>query len=426
MPDKEIAKNPEETAFSRTFRQNSDLLLMARDFFKMEAAAGILLVVFALIAIIIANSPLYDLYDHILHGIKFRIGFNDTHNGFDIEIRKSILHWINDGFMAIFFFLVALEIKRELKEGELSTRTRALLPAIAAFGGMVVPAGIYYFINMDTPENLSGWAIPAATDIAFALGVLSLLGSRAPVRLKILLTAIAVIDDLGAILIIAVFYSDNILIEAFYFAAVALMGLAILNARGVSKTTPYILLGIILWVAVLKSGLHATLAGVVVAFFIPMRCKKTGASPCKSLEHSLHPWVAFGILPLFAFANAGVPFTGMGLHSIVEPTTLGIIAGLVIGKQIGIFSLLWLAIKTGISPMPSGTSWMQLYGVSILCGIGFTMSLFIGGLAFDDLHHQASIRLGVLVGSCISAILGFIVIYLCPAKAQEKKKIENA
>ena len=389
----------------------------ARNFMRMEASGGILLVLAALIAIIIANSPLFVHYDHILNHVKFRIGFNDMQTGYDLEIRKSILLWINDGFMAVFFFLVGLEIKREITNGELSTRARALLPALAAIGGMVVPALIYYFINMDTPENINGWAIPAATDIAFALGVLSLLGTRAPVRLKILLTAIAVIDDLGAILIIALFYTSNVAVAPLYFAAAALVGLLILNRRHVSSTTPYILLGIILWIAVLKSGVHATLAGVATAFFIPMTCKKNPEhSPCKHLEHFLHPWVAFGILPIFAFANAGVPFTGMGLHSLGEPVTLGIIAGLVVGKQLGIFSVLWLTIKTGISPMPQGVTWLHLYAVSILCGIGFTMSLFIGGLAFDDLAHQASIRLGVLVGSMISAFMGFALLYFAPEK----------
>lgn len=390
------------------------MLNTTRRFFKMEASGGIVLVIAAIIALIIANSPLYETYDYILNVVKFKIGFTNIDGTFDLEVKKSILHWINDGFMAVFFFLVGLEIKREIKTGELSSRSRALLPAIAAVGGMVVPALCYVFINKGMPENLSGWAIPAATDIAFALGVLSLLGSKAPVRLKILLTAIAVIDDLGAILIIAFFYSGGLIIGPLYVAAVAIIGLFIMNNRGVVKTAPYIILGIILWIAVLKSGLHATLAGVITAFFIPIvSSKNPDIKPCETLEHALHPWVAFGILPIFAFANAGVPFTGMGLHSLLDPVTLGIIAGLVIGKQLGIFTALWVTIKTGISPMPGGVTWTQLYAVSILCGIGFTMSLFIGGLAFDDLVHQASIRLGVLVGSVISATLGFVILKLC-------------
>lgn len=387
-----------------------------REFFQLTSAGGILLVIAAVIAILIANSPLYGIYDYILHDIKFRIGFDTLDSaGFDFQVRHSVLHWINDGFMAIFFFLVGLEIKREVVSGELSTRSRALLPAIAALGGVVVPALIYYFINKDTPENLAGWAIPAATDIAFALGVLSLLGSRAPVRLKILLTAIAVIDDLAAILIIAFFYSSNLAMEPLYFAGAALVGLFILNNRNVCKTAPYVILSIILWLAVLKSGVHATLAGVVASLFIPMVNKKDPEDkPCEQMEDALHPWVAFGILPLFAFANAGVPFSGMGLHSLIEPVTLGIILGLFVGKQLGIFATVWVAVKVGLVPMIKGVKWIHIYAVSILCGIGFTMSLFIGGLAFDDLQHQASIRLGVLVASILSAVIGYLIFYLAP------------
>lgn len=406
--------NPLETGGKKIFQA-------ANVFLRMEASGGILLGLAAILAIIVANSALYGVYDHILHDIYFRIGFDEKSGGFDFEIKKSILHWINDGFMVIFFFLVGLELKREVKSGELSTRSRALLPAMAAVGGMVVPALIYYYINKDIPENLSGWAIPAATDIAFALGVLSLLGSRAPVRLKILLTAIAVIDDIGAILIIAFFYTSDLQVEPLMFGAVALVGLLILNLRNVVRTAPYIILGVILWVAVLQSGIHATLAGVVTALFIPVVSNKDPSiTPCKTLEHALHPWVSFIILPVFAFANAGVPFDGMGFHSLFAPTTLGIILGLVVGKQIGIFSMLWIAVKTGLSPMPNGTNWACLYAVSALCGIGFTMSLFIGGLAFDDLQHQASIRLGVLVASVISAVVGYSILRFTP-NPEEKK-----
>ncbi len=394
---------------------HKNVFLPIQKFFQMTAAGGILLALSAALALIIANTDLYVFYDYILHDIQFRIGFNDTQAGFDHEIRKPLLLWINDGFMAVFFLLVGLEIKREIVSGELSTRSRALLPAIAAIGGMIVPALIYYFINLDTPENLRGWAIPAATDIAFALGVLSLLGSRAPVRLKVLLTAIAIIDDLGAILIIAFFYTDNLATQPLFFAAAALAVLFIMNKINISATMPYILVGTVLWIAVLKSGVHATLAGVVTAFFIPMTCKHEKAfSPLKDLEHKLHPWVAFGILPVFAFANAGVPFTGMSLNSLLDPVTLGIILGLVAGKQVGIFSMLWLSIKLGLSPMVKGASWVHLYGVSVLCGIGFTMSLFIGGLAFDGTEQQASIRLGVLAGSIISAIVGYLIFYFAP------------
>lgn len=396
--------------------QPNKVLGPIKKFLEMEAAGGIMLVVAAILALLIANSPLYAYYDYILHGINFRIGFNDP-VGFDFEIRKNILHWINDGFMAIFFFLVGLEIKREMTTGELSSRSRALLPFLAAAGGMAVPALIYCFFNRDNPPDLAGWAIPSATDIAFSLGVLSLLGNRVPVHLKVLLMAIAVIDDLGAIIIIAIFYSGALNLFPLLFAACALLSMFLLNRRGVSTTTPYILLGVILWMAVLQSGVHATLAGVFTAMFVPMACAKNPAhSPAGSLIHSLHPWVAFGILPLFALTNAGVPFTGMGFYSLFEPVTLGIILGLFIGKQIGIFGALWICIKTGISPMIKDATWLHLYGVALLCGIGFTMSLFIGGLAFADLHHQASIRLGVLVGSILSAIVGFLVLYYAPRK----------
>jgi len=414
--------------YTRPFEIGTRKIVKAANvFLRMEASGGILLGLAAILALIVANTSLYDLYDYVLHGIKFTIGFSDYAGDLGLEVNKPVLLWINDGFMAVFFFLVGLEIKREIKAGELSTRSRALLPAMAAVGGMAAPALIYWFINQDTPENLNGWAIPAATDIAFALGVLSLLGTRAPVRLKILLTAIAIIDDLGAILIIAFFYTSNLQIEPLYFAAAAMVGLGILIAKCVTKTAPYVLLGIIIWVAVLKSGVHATLAGVVTALFIPVVSKKDpNITPCKTLEHALHPWVAFLILPLFAFANAGIPFTGMGLHSLKDPTTLGIIVGLVVGKQIGIFSLLWITIKAGWSPMPAGTNWMHLYAVSALCGIGFTMSLFIGGLAFDDMEHQAAIRLGVMVGSTISAIIGYSILRFAPMCQKTLEAQQNA
>lgn len=383
------------------------------DFIRLESFSGVLLVFSAMAAIIIANTPLYGIYDYILHEVHFRIGFINEGAGMDIEVTKSILHWINDGFMAIFFFLVGLEIKREFVEGELSTPSQALLPALVAVGGMAVPAAIFWFINRDTPGNLSGWAIPTATDIAFALGVLALLGSRVPIQLKILLTAIAVLDDLGAIIVIALFYSGNIFFGSFYLVIVLLVALFMLNRWQVMRTAPYIILGMILWLAVLKSGVHATLAGVAVAMFIPVRSAKDPEhSPVENLIHKIHPWVAFLILPVFAFANAGVPFTGMGLHSLLDPLTLGIIAGLFIGKQIGIYGTLYGAIKSGLCPMPKDTSWKQLYGMSILCGIGFTMSLFIGGLAFSGIEQQAEIRLGVLAGSILSAVIGYGIIRL--------------
>ncbi|MCB1650731.1 MAG: Na+/H+ antiporter NhaA [Alphaproteobacteria bacterium] len=394
----------------------------ATHFLHLEASGGIILAIAALLAIIIANTPLFGLYDSILNHIKFRIGFDDLQGSFDYEIKKSILHWINDGFMALFFLLVGLEIKREIVSGELSSRGRILLPALAAGGGMIVPALIFWLINQSHPQNLSGWAIPAATDIAFALGVLALLGSRAPTRLKVLLTAIAVIDDLGAILIIAFFYTSGLAIQPLYVGAIALLGLILLNRRGVLSISPYIILGTILWVAVLKSGVHATLAGVLTALFIPMKRpddsggSEEGAeeSPGERLEHALHPWVAYAILPIFAFANAGLPFTGMSLKTLSEPLLLGIVAGLSIGKQLGIFSMLVLAIKTGLSPMPRGVTWLQLYAVSVLCGIGFTMSLFIGSLAFEDEAMQVYIRLGVLLASLISAGIGYLILKYAP------------
>ena len=393
---------------------------MLKDFFKFEASGGILLVVAAVIALIVANSPLNEIYHYIFNEIFFSIGFYDKVGQPFNEIKKSLLYIINDGFMVIFFYLVGLEIKREICEGELSTRSRALLPALGAVGGMAVPALIYYYINIDHPENMRGWAISSATDIAFALGILSLLGTRVPVSLKILLTAIAILDDLGAILIIAFFYSGDIATQPLYFALAAIIGLFVLNRKGYCSVPPYMLLGLILWAAILKSGVHATVAGVITAMFIPLRNPKDPShSPVNEYIHALHPWVAFGILPMFAFANAGVPFTGMGLHSFKDPLTFGIIAGLVAGKQIGIFTILWLCIKSGLCPMPKDANWRQIYGVSILCGIGFTMSLFIGSLAFDTLYQQAEIRLGVLTGSVISAILGYVMLrYFCgPPKA---------
>ena len=383
-----------------------------KDFFHMEAAGGIVLVIAAAVALLIANTPLFPFYDYVLNGIKFHFGFVSQENGFNLQLEKSILLWINDGLMALFFFLVGLEIKRELVEGELSTRDRALLPALAAIGGMVVPALIFWAINKDHSSNLSGWAIPSATDIAFALGVLALLGSKVPVSLKILLTAIAVIDDLGAIIVIALFYGHGLHPVPLYFAAAALAGLFMLNHRNVCSIPAYVILGVILWVSVLESGVHATLAGVVAALFVPTRDRRDPEySPLKTLEHSLHPWIVFGVLPLFAFANAGVPFSGMGFHSLVDPVTLGIILGLFFGKQLGIFSVLFIAIKLGLSAKPAGTSWVQLYGVSILCGIGFTMSLFIGGLAYNDVEMQAAVRLGVLLGSVLSAGVGYLILY---------------
>jgi NhaA family Na+:H+ antiporter len=385
------------------------LVSMLQDFFQTTTAGGIVLILASALALVIANIPfLYGIYDYALNNINFSIGFMST-QGYDAELDKSILLWINDGVMAIFFLLVGLEIKRELVEGELSSRERAVLPFLAAIGGVVVPALIYLFINKDSPETIHGWAIPAATDIAFALCVVGMLGSRVPMSVKILLMAIAVIDDLGAIVIIALFYGHGFHVEPLYGAAFALVILFTLNRRNVTSSAPYIIFGVFLWVAILQSGLHATLAGVITALFIPLQSKRERFhSPLKRLEHGLHPWVAFLVLPVFGFANAGVPFTGMGLDSFTHPVAMGIWAGLLLGKPLGIFTVIYLAVRFKLSPMPEGANYRHIFGMSILCAIGFTMSLFIGGLAFTDISLQADIRLGVLTGSVIAAVLGYM------------------
>jgi NhaA family Na+:H+ antiporter len=387
------------------------------NFFRLEAAGGIVLLIASVAALLIANSPLFTYYDHALNGFHFGFSLPEIF-GVTFAADKSVLHWINDALMVIFFFLVGMEIKREMAEGELSSPRRALLPALAALGGMVIPALIYWFINQDNPAALRGWAIPSATDIAFALGVLAVVGSRAPLSLKILLTAIAIIDDLGAIIIIALFYTSQIDTAALLFALVPVAGLFILNRRCVSSPWPYLFLGILLWLCVLQSGIHATIAGVVLAMFIPLRAKNNpDHSPLRHLEHTIHPWVVFGILPIFGFANAGVPFAGMGWGSLAEPVSLGIILGLFVGKQIGIFLTITGLVLIGLCPKPEGAGWLQLYALSLLCGIGFTMSLFIGGLSFDSVEMQASVRLGVLAGSLLSAVLAYgILRYAPPAK----------
>ena len=388
-------------------------------FLRTEAAGGIVLMLASLLAFIIANSPLSYYYNYFFSEVDFRIGFSDL-GDYDFILRKPLILWINDGLMAIFFFLVSLEIKRAVFEGALSSFQKVSLPALAAFGGIAAPALIYAFFNMGSPETQHGWAIPAATDIAFALGVLALLGSRAPLQLKVLLTAIAVIDDLAAIIIIALFYSGHIYMEAIVGGAVIFGLLFALNRFNVTKIGPYIVLAIILWLAVLKSGVHATLAGVIVAFFIPLHDKENPEiTPCHSIEKSLHPWVAFLILPLFGFANAGVSLEGLGLEVLTNPVTLGIALGLLIGKQLGVFSFIWLAVKLGISKMPDSLNWRHIYALSLLCGIGFTMSLFIGGLALNGREMQASVRLGVLIGSIGSATLAYIVLRIGKNPSQE-------
>ncbi len=393
--------------------QGNVLLQKLYEFLRLETAGGFVLVLAAILALILANSPLSNLYHFILNDVAFTIGFepHDAGSGRNLALSKSILHWINDGMMVIFFFLVGLEIKREFKEGQLASRDRALLPLLGALGGMIVPAVIFLFITRAHPELQHGWAIPSATDIAFTLGVIALLGTRVPLPLKILVMAIAVIDDLGAIIIIALFYAQNLFLPALAAAAAALMLLLWMNRYGVVRPAAYVLVGTILWLAILKSGAHATLAGVITALSIPMHDTRDPTDrPVDRLVHALHPWVAFLILPVFAFANAGVPLAGISPARLADPVVLGITLGLFIGKQVGIFGMILLAVYFRISPKPVGATWVQIYGVAILCGIGFTMSLFIGTLAYTNPAMQVDVRLGVILGSLLSALTGYILL----------------
>jgi len=373
-------------------------------FMRHDAASGIVLLGAAFLALILQNSPASWLYDSLL-GTPVTIGVGA------VVLDKPLLLWINDGLMAIFFFLVGLEIKRELMVGELSTAKQAALPVIAAVGGMLVPALIYSFINWTDDIALHGWAIPAATDIAFAVGVLALLGPRVPTALKVFLLALAIIDDLGAIIIIAFFYTSHLSLVALGLAAIGVALLAILNFRGVTHIASYVLVGLFIWLCVLESGVHATLAGVVTALAIPLTVPQGQTqSPLVKLEDALHPWVTFGVLPLFAFGNAGVTLAGMTLAKVFSAIPMGIAAGLFIGKPIGILGFSFAAIKLKLAGKPEGSTWPQLFGVSILGGIGFTMSLFIGTLAFVDAERAAEIRIGVLLGSIMSAIVGYLVL----------------
>ena len=377
-----------------------------RDFLRRESASGLLIIAAACLAMIAENTPLKWLYDALLDTpLGIRVGA--------FAIDKALLLWINDGLMAVFFFLVGLEIKREVLEGELSDPTRIALPAIAALGGMIVPAGFYIGFNHADPAAMTGWAIPMATDIAFALGILSLFGRRVPLALKLFLLTLAIIDDLGAIIIIALFYSSDISVVSLMISALALIVLFFINRSGVTRTAPYILVGVVLWIAVLKSGVHATLAGVLLAFFIPLGGgDATRDAPLRQLEHTLHPYVAFLIMPLFAFANAGIPLAGLSPGSLLEPVPLGIIAGLFLGKQIGVFGFAWLAARLRLGRLPEAVNWKQLYGVSVLCGIGFTMSLFISSLAAEEAGTLliAQHRLGILVGTLMSAVSGYLLL----------------
>jgi len=377
-----------------------------REFLQLESAGGMVLVVAAVLAVVLANSPLADMYTTLLN-LKLTISIEN------VGVSKPLLLWINDGLMAIFFLLIGLELKREVVEGQLSSPDQIVLPTLAAIGGLAVPALIYWFINRDNPAGLSGWAIPTATDIAFALAVLSVLGSRVPASLKIFLTTIAIVDDLAAIIIIAVFYSGDLSTTSLVAAGAGIAVLFALNRMGVRSLAAYLITGVFIWFFVLKSGVHATLAGIVVAAFIPLECADDH-SPARHLEHSLHPWIAFAVLPVFAFANAGVSFAGIGADTVLGTVSVGIVLGLVVGKQLGIFGMTALAIGLGFAKKPTGTTWPMLYGVALICGVGFTMSMFIGGLAFEQagFTQQAAVRIGVITGSLASAISGWLVLHL--------------
>jgi len=379
---------------------------MLRDFIGKESGGGLILIVAAAVALVIANSSMLPAYQGFL-ATPVNFGAGNL-----VSIDKPLLLWINDGLMALFFFLIGLEVKREIVTGQLRSWKQAALPVYAAIGGMLVPALVFVAINAGEPANIRGWAIPAATDIAFALGLLALLGSRVPAALKALLLAIAIIDDIGAITIIALFYTEQMNFNALGLALIPAAAMLLLNRSGIARTIPYFLLGALLWYLVLKSGVHATLAGVATAMFVPLIAGDE--RPLERLEHALHPWVAFLILPIFAFANAGVSFAGAGMAALFAPLSLGIAAGLVIGKQVGIFGACWIAARTGLATVPREVSFRQLYGLACLAGIGFTMSLFIGGLAFDAAVDIDAVKMGVLTGSFISAIIGLAVLLRAP------------
>lgn len=387
-----------------------------RNFLLMESAGGILLMGAAVLAMLAANSPAAGLYSYFLDTpVEVRVGA--------LQIAKPLFLWVNDGLMAVFFFLVGLELKREFLEGELSRPANVLLPAIGAVGGMAVPVAIFVWFNSGDAQAMQGWAIPGATDIAFALGILMLLGSRVPVALKVFVVSLAIFDDLGAIIIIAIFYSTDLSITALIISTLCLAILGLMNWRGTITISPYLFVGAVMWIAVLKSGVHATLAGVALAAFIPMRdAADRSHSPLRELEHDLHSVVAFGVLPLFAFVNAGISLEGVSFSDLLHPVPLGIAAGLFVGKQVGIFLLCFLAIKTGVARLPENSSWGSLYGVSILCGVGFTMSLFVGSLAFENVTIDPKAvfdeRLGIILGSLLSGIVGYIILHMTLPKAE--------
>lgn len=385
------------------------MLTPIHNFLKQEAAGGILLFIFATLAIVLANTPFSDLYFSFLQTpVSVQIG--------TFIINKPLLMWVNDGLMAVFFMLVGMEVKRELLEGSLSSYQRAIFPAIAAVGGMVIPAVIFVLFNSEHPEYQQGWAIPMATDIAFALGVVALLGKRVPLALKIFLLALAIIDDLGAIVVIALFFSHDLSPQAFVFAGIAIAILITMNRLKITALSAYGIVGIILWASVLKSGVHATLAGVIIGFCIPLNGKK-GERPLDDFEHTLSPWSAFAILPLFAFCNAGVSLLGMGMDNLTSTLPIGIALGLLLGKPLGIFSFCFIAVKLGIAKLSEGINFKQIFAVSVLCGIGFTMSMFLAGLAFGGETSNEDVtalaRLGILMGSGFSAILGYFLLKIC-------------
>ena len=384
-------------------------------FFKLEAASGLVLLIAAVIALILSNTGLSDYYFNTLN---FHILLGTKNLGLDL----SVLHWINDVLMAIFFFVVTLEIKREFIKGELSKPKQALLPIIGAVGGMAVPALIYIIINFETGYTLKGWAIPSATDIAFSIGVLSLLGSRVPISLKVFLMALAIIDDLGAIIIIALFYSTELQYTHLLFMFLSFIFLLALNRFGIKKFTPYLFIGIFLWFFTHGSGIHSTISGVLLATVIPHNKQGKDYSLLLKLEHSLSPYVAYGVMPLFALANAGVVLEGISFNSLLNPVPLGIVCGLFFGKQIGVFLFSFLSIKTGLAEMPTNSNWIKLYGVGILTGIGFTMSLFVGNLAFVEYPNDLDgVKIGVLVGSFLSALVGYLLLLITSKKIKNYK-----
>ena len=390
------------------------MLLRSLDkFFKHEASGGILLMLSAVLAMVVANSSLFSYYDAFL-GAKLSVTLNGE------GLAKPLILWINDGLMAIFFFLVGLELKREITEGKLKNPSDIILPGMAAVGGMAMPALIFLYFNLGNDATVGGWAIPAATDIAFALGVLALVGKGLPSSLKVFLLTLAILDDLGAIIIIALFYTSSLKIDYLFLALIPMAGLLWMNLKGQHRMAPMILLGVIMWFFVLKSGVHATLAGVITAFFIPLK-DKWGKSPLHSLEDALTPYVLYVIIPIFAFANAGVVLSGLSISDMISPLPMGIALGLILGKQIGVFGITYAMVKLKLARMPQGANWLHVYGVACLAGIGFTMSLFIGGLSFADPELMNQTRLGVLSGSIVSAILGYTALII----ARNRNPVED-